>query len=95
MHVPFVLVFTKTDKKKVDHESNILAFQNAMLEEWETLVYDSCTLCGRCVEFCPDKGVLKLQYTVFPVFSADPKYFKRRKKAQTQWDKLRLFKGKG
>jgi GTP-binding protein len=37
MHVPFVLVFTKTDKKKVDHESNILAFQNAMLEEWETL----------------------------------------------------------
>lgn len=37
MHVPFVLVFTKTDKKKVDHESNIRAFQDAMLEEWEAL----------------------------------------------------------
>jgi Fe-S oxidoreductase len=24
-----------------------------MLEEWETLVYDSCTLCGRCTMVCP------------------------------------------
>ncbi|MBT8129382.1 MAG: (Fe-S)-binding protein [Gammaproteobacteria bacterium] len=24
-----------------------------MLEEWETLVYDSCTLCGRCSMVCP------------------------------------------
>ena len=24
-----------------------------MLAEWETLVYDSCTLCGRCSMVCP------------------------------------------
>ena len=30
--------------KKVDDE---------MLTEWETLVYDSCTLCGRCTLVCP------------------------------------------
>ena len=24
-----------------------------MLEEWETLIYDSCTLCGRCSMVCP------------------------------------------
>jgi Fe-S oxidoreductase len=24
-----------------------------MLEQWETLVYDSCTLCGRCSMVCP------------------------------------------
>ena len=24
-----------------------------MLDEWETLVYDSCTLCGRCSMVCP------------------------------------------
>jgi len=24
-----------------------------LLEEWETLVYDSCTLCGRCSMVCP------------------------------------------
>lgn len=26
---------------------------DAMLTEWETLVYDSCTLCGRCTLVCP------------------------------------------
>jgi Fe-S oxidoreductase len=30
--------------KKVDDE---------LLEEWEELVYDSCTLCGRCSMVCP------------------------------------------
>ena len=24
-----------------------------LLTEWETLVYDSCTLCGRCTLVCP------------------------------------------
>ena len=24
-----------------------------MLEQWETLIYDSCTLCGRCSMVCP------------------------------------------
>jgi Fe-S oxidoreductase len=26
---------------------------NELLEEWETLVYDGCTLCGRCSMVCP------------------------------------------
>jgi len=26
---------------------------DAELTEWETLVYDSCTLCGRCSMVCP------------------------------------------
>ncbi len=26
---------------------------DAELEEWETLVYDSCTMCGRCSNVCP------------------------------------------
>jgi Fe-S oxidoreductase len=26
---------------------------DALLSEWETLVYDSCTLCGRCSMVCP------------------------------------------
>ena len=55
--------------------------------EKRDVTYADCTLCGRCVEFCPDKDVLQLKYTVFPVFSADPAYFKVRKKAQTQWEK--------
>jgi polyferredoxin len=50
-----------------------------------------CTLCGRCVEFCPDKDVLQIRYLNIPVFSATPQYFKRRKKAQTQWEKVKLI----
>ena len=54
------------------------------------VTFEDCTLCGRCVEFCPDKGVLKLKYATLPVFSADPQYFKVRKKAQGIWEKRTL-----
>jgi len=59
--------------------------------ENKDVIYPDCTLCGRCVEFCPDKDVLKLKYAFFPILSADPAYFKKRKKAQTQWEKITLF----
>ena len=55
------------------------------------VTFEDCTLCGRCVEFCPDKDVLQLKYTFFPVFSSGPDYFKKRKKAQTQWEKANLL----
>ena len=29
------------------------ALTHAELEQWETLIYDSCTLCGRCSMVCP------------------------------------------
>jgi polyferredoxin len=45
-----------------------------------------CTLCGRCVEFCPDKGVLSLKYGVIPILVSDPHYFKARNKAQKEWE---------
>lgn len=56
------------------------------------VIYPDCTLCGRCVEFCPDKDVLKMKYAFIPILSADPAYFKKRKKAQTTWEKITLFK---
>ncbi|WP_428605194.1 4Fe-4S binding protein [Sedimenticola sp.] len=56
----------------------------------QDVTFEDCTLCGRCVEFCPDKDVLKLKYATFPLFSADPRYFKVRKKAQTAWEKNTL-----
>lgn len=55
------------------------------------VTFDDCTLCGRCVEFCPDKDVLQLKYATIPIFSADPQYFKKRKKAQTVWEKANLI----
>ncbi|MES9969787.1 MAG: 4Fe-4S binding protein [Candidatus Thiodiazotropha sp.] len=59
--------------------------------ESRNVTFEDCTLCGRCVEFCPEKDVLQLKYTVFPVFSASPQYFKQRKKQQTKWEKGNLI----
>jgi len=54
------------------------------------VTFEDCTLCGRCVEFCPYKDVLQLKYALIPVFSADPAYFKPRKKAQRDWEQNKL-----
>ncbi len=58
--------------------------------EKRDVTFEDCTLCGRCVEFCPDKNVLQLKYLGFPVFSASPAYFKKRNKAQKLWEKANL-----
>jgi polyferredoxin len=54
--------------------------------EKRDVTFEDCTLCGRCVEFCPEKEVLQLKYASIPIFSADPQYFKRRNKAQKEWE---------
>lgn len=59
--------------------------------ENRNVTFEDCTLCGRCVEFCPDKNVLQLKYAFLPIFSADPQYFKKRKKSQTTWEKQNLI----
>jgi polyferredoxin len=51
------------------------------------VTFADCTLCARCVEFCPDKDVLAVKYLGLPLFRADPQYFKRRKQAQSRWEK--------
>ena len=35
--IPFVLIYTKIDRKKRDSDANIAAFEAAMLENWEAL----------------------------------------------------------
>lgn len=50
-----------------------------------------CTLCGRCVEFCPDQGVLALKYAVIPIKVSDPRYFKGRNQAQKAWERANLL----
>ncbi len=59
--------------------------------EKSDVLHADCTLCGRCVEFCPDKEVLQMKYAVIPIFKADPAYFKARKKAQDKWEKGNLL----
>ncbi len=58
------------------------------------ILFPDCTLCGRCVEFCPDKGVMALKYTVIPIKVSDPQYFKARNRAQKEWEGKRRGSGK-
>jgi len=50
------------------------------------VLFADCTLCGRCVEFCPDKDVLSLKYATIPIKVSDPQYFKARNRAQKEWE---------
>jgi ferredoxin-type protein NapH len=56
------------------------------------ITFPDCTLCGRCVEFCPDNNVMQFKYAGLAIFSSSSQYFKRRKKAQTQWETISLAK---
>ncbi|MDD3610405.1 MAG: 4Fe-4S binding protein [Halothiobacillaceae bacterium] len=55
------------------------------------VTFPDCTLCGRCVEFCPDSDVLQLRYLGLPLFRSSPAYFKTRKKAQGEWEAIRFI----
>ena len=50
--------------------------------ENKNITYTDCTLCGRCVEFCPDDDVLKLKYGPISLFSSSNDYFKKRNKIE-------------
>ena len=56
---------------------------DAELEEWRVLVYDSCTLCGRCAEFCPDDDVIQIRFFGIKLFGSSREYYKKRVKRET------------
>jgi polyferredoxin len=41
---------------------------------------EDCTLCGRCVEYCPDDGVIELKFAPFRLFGSSRRYYKARLK---------------
>ena len=44
--------------------------------------HEDCTLCGRCVEFCPDDGILALKAGPVPLFRSSKAYFQRRSREE-------------
>lgn len=43
---------------------------------------EDCTLCGRCIEFCPDDDVIQLKFGPLKLFGSSRAYYKARVKAQ-------------
>jgi len=44
--------------------------------------HQDCTMCGRCVEYCPDDGLLSLKLGPLTLFSSSKEYAKRRAKTE-------------
>jgi len=44
--------------------------------------HEDCTMCGRCVEYCPDDGLLSLKLGPLALFSSSKEYAKRRGKME-------------
>ena len=44
--------------------------------------HEDCTLCGRCAEYCPQDGVIKLKWGPFALFSSSREYYKNRVKGE-------------
>ena len=40
--------------------------------------HEDCTLCGRCVEYCPQDGVITLKWGPLALFSSSRDYYKKR-----------------
>jgi NAD-dependent dihydropyrimidine dehydrogenase PreA subunit len=40
--------------------------------------HEDCTLCGRCAEFCPQDGVIRLKWGPLALFASSRDYYKRR-----------------
>jgi len=44
--------------------------------------HEDCTLCGRCVEFCPQKGKLRIAFGPWTLFASSLEYFKKRSRRE-------------
>lgn len=43
---------------------------------------EDCTLCGRCAEYCPQDGVIKLKWGPLALFSSSREYYKAKVKVE-------------
>ncbi|TQV61823.1 MAG: 4Fe-4S binding protein [Sulfurovum sp.] len=57
-------------------------FEITNIESNKNITYTDCTLCGRCVEFCPHDDILKLKYGTFDIVSSSKEAFKKRNKIE-------------
>ena len=44
---------------------------------------EDCNLCGRCAEFCPDDGIIKVKFGPWNLFSSSRDYYKNRVRSES------------
>lgn len=70
----------KCGKCKACYQACPMDIHEVAFEFGAKAFHQDCTMCGRCVEFCPDDGMLALKLGPVPLFSSSAAYMKRRSK---------------
>lgn len=70
----------KCGKCKACYQACPMDIHEVAFEFGSKAFHQDCTMCGRCVEFCPDDGMLALKLGPLPLFKSSAAYMKRRAK---------------
>lgn len=70
----------KCGKCKACYQACPMDIHEVAFEFGSKAFHADCTMCGRCVEFCPDDGMLALKLGPLPLFESSGAYLKRRAK---------------
>ncbi|MCW8914794.1 MAG: 4Fe-4S binding protein [Magnetovibrio sp.] len=70
----------KCGKCKACYQACPMDIHEVAFEFGSKAFHADCTMCGRCVEFCPDDGVLSLKLGPVALFKSSGAYMKRRAK---------------
>ncbi|MBF0400498.1 MAG: 4Fe-4S binding protein [Magnetococcales bacterium] len=62
------------------------------LPQDKNIFHDDCTLCGRCVEFCPQDQVLHLKFGPVSLYRSRPEIFRARSRVELANGSLRTRK---
>ena len=70
----------KCGKCKACYQACPMDIHEVAFEFGSKAFHADCTMCGRCVEFCPDDAMLALKFGPVPLFQSSSDYVKRRAK---------------
>ena len=70
----------KCGKCKACYQACPMDIHEVAFEFGAKAFHADCTMCGRCVEFCPDDGMLALKFGPVPLFQSSSDYVKLRAK---------------
>ena len=73
----------KCDKCSVCEKACPMDIHEIGREYGSKAFHEDCTLCGRCVEFCPDDGVIQIKFFGIPLFKSSREYYKNRVKHES------------
>jgi len=73
----------KCDKCSVCEKACPMDIHEIGREHGRKAFHEDCTLCGRCVEYCPDSGVIQIKFFGIPLFKSSRESYKQRVKLET------------